>query len=157
VDRSGASLRSPFFALDDHLTGYTAVIANLPGAERREPDWRGFRDLVRDLARGSEDAFAVLRWLRRLLEADAEVPRPPLEAGDAVTLTTVHGSKGLEWPVVVLPDQDRRVPPRSDPILYDPQLGVGVDLGDDEEEPVLHSLISNRKTTILEEAELRGG
>ena len=28
--------------LADHLTGYTAVIANLPGAERREADWRGF-------------------------------------------------------------------------------------------------------------------
>lgn len=142
-------------ALADHLTGYTAVIANLPGAERREADWRGFRELVRELAHGSEDTFAVMRWLRRLLDADAEVPRPPLVAGeDAATLTSVHGSKGLEWPVVVLPDLDRRVPLRSDPVLYDPGLGVSVDLGDDEEEPVLHRLISDRKA-ILEEAELR--
>lgn len=141
-------------ALADHLTGYSAVIANLPGAERREADWRGFRDLIRDLARGSEDAFAVVRWLRRLLDAGAEVSRLPLEAGNAVTLTTVHGSKGLEWPVVVLPDLDRRVPPRSDPVLYDPELGVSVDLGYDEEEPVLHRLISDRKA-IAEEAELR--
>jgi ATP-dependent helicase/nuclease subunit A len=92
--------------------------------------------------------------LRRLLDAGAEVPRPPLEADDAVTLTTIHGSKGLEWPVVVLPDLDRRVSPRSDPVLYDPELGVGVDLGDDEEEPVLHRLISERKV-MLEGAELR--
>ncbi len=141
-------------ALADRLTGYTAVIANLPGAERREADWRGFCDLVRDLARGSQDAFAVVRWLRQLLEADAEAPRPPLEAGDAVTLTTVHGSKGLEWPVVVLPDLDRRIPPRSEPVLFDPELGVAVDLGDAAEKPVLHRLISDRKA-MLEEAELR--
>jgi ATP-dependent helicase/nuclease subunit A len=95
-----------------------------------------------------------VRWLRRLLDADAEVPRPPLEAVDAVTLTTIHGSKGLEWPVVVLPDLDRRVQPRSDPVLYVPELGVSVDVGYDEEEPMLHRLISDRKAT-LEEAELR--
>ncbi len=68
-------------ALANHLSGYTAVIANLPGAERREADWRGFRKLVRDLARGSEeDTFAVVGWLRHLLDAGAEVARPPLEA-----------------------------------------------------------------------------
>jgi ATP-dependent helicase/nuclease subunit A len=149
-------LESPagVLALVDHLTGYTAVIANLPGAERREADWRGFRELVRELAHGSEDTFAVVRWLRRLLEAGAEVPRPPLEAGDGVTLTTIHGSKGLEWPVVILPDLDRRVPPRSDPILYDPELGGSVNLGRYEDEPVLHRLLSDRKA-ISEAAELR--
>jgi ATP-dependent helicase/nuclease subunit A len=106
--------RTDLLALADHVSGYTAVIANLSGAERREADWRGFCELVRDLARGSEDAFAVVRWLRRLLEAEAEVPRLPLEAGAAVTLTMAHGSKGLEWPVVVLPGLDCRMPTRSD-------------------------------------------
>jgi ATP-dependent helicase/nuclease subunit A len=96
----------------------------------------------------------MMRWLRRLLEAKAEVPRLPLEAGDSVTLTTLHGSKGLEWPVVVLPDLDRRVRARSDPVLCDPELGVSVDLGDDKERPMLHRLNSNRKA-IAEEAELR--
>ena len=96
----------------------------------------------------------MMRWLRRLLEAEAEVPRLPLEAGDAVTLTTLHGSKGLKWPVVVLPDLDRRVRARSDPVLCDPELGVSVDLGDDKERPMLHRLNSNRKA-IAEEAELR--
>lgn len=82
-----------------HPTGYIAVIANLPGAERREADWRGFRELVRILARGSENAFAVVRWPQRLLEAGGAPSRPPLEAGGAVTLTTVCGSKGLRWSV----------------------------------------------------------
>ena len=56
--------------LADHLTGYTAVIANLPGAERREADWRGFGELVGDLERGADDAFTVVRWLRQLHEAE---------------------------------------------------------------------------------------
>ena len=62
--------------LADRLTGYTAVIANLPGAERRERDWRGFSELVSDLERGSDDAFTVVRWLRQLHKAEAQVPRP---------------------------------------------------------------------------------
>lgn len=141
-------------AFADRLTGYTAVIANLPGAERREADWRGFRELVRDLERGFEDVFAVMHWLRSILDAGVQVPRPPLEAGNTVTLTTVHGSKGLEWPVVVLPDLDRRVPPDSGQVLFNPAFGVSVNLGGDEEKPILHHLISDHKAS-LREAELR--
>jgi ATP-dependent helicase/nuclease subunit A len=64
-----------------------------------------------------------------------------------VTLTTVHGSKGLEWPVVVLPDLDRRVPTRSDSVLCDPELGVSVDLGDNKEGPRTYA---ERKSATLE-------
>jgi hypothetical protein len=42
-----------------------AVQVNLPRAERRETDGRGFRELVRNLERGADDAFTVVRWLRR--------------------------------------------------------------------------------------------
>ncbi len=140
--------------LADRLTGYTAVIANLPGAERREADWRGFGDLVRDLEHGADDAFTVVRWLRGLQEAGAEVPRPPLEAGDAVSLMTVHSAKGLEWPVVVMPDLARGYPSDSSPTLFDPELGVAVTFGEDDGEPVLYRLIADRKA-LAREAEAR--
>ncbi len=140
--------------LADRLTGYTAVIANLPGAERREADWRGFRELVRDLERGADDAFTVVRWLHQIYESDAEVPRPPLEAGNAVSLMTVHSAKGLEWPVVVMPDLARGYPSQSHPILFDPEFGVAVNFGEDDGEPVLYRLIADRKL-LSREAEAR--
>ena len=140
--------------LADRLTGYTAVMANLPGAERREADWRGFRELVRDLERGADHAFTVVRWLRQLQEANAEVPRPPLEAGDAVSLMTIHAAKGLEWPVMIIPDLARGYPSHSASTLFDPELGVAVKFGDDDGEPVLYRLISDRKLRS-EEAEAR--
>lgn len=87
----------------------------------------------------------MVRWLRQLYEAGAEVPRPPLEAGDAISLMTIHAAKGLEWPVVVAPDLARGYPSQSHPVLFNPELGVAVNFGEDEVEPVLYRLIADRK------------
>jgi len=38
--------------------------------------------------------------------ADQEAKQPASRSGDAVTVSTYHGSKGLEWPFVVLTDLD---------------------------------------------------
>jgi len=137
--------------LADHLTGYTAVIANLPGAERREADWRGFVELVGDLERGADDAFTVVRWLRQLHEGDAQIPRPPLEAGDAVSLMTIHAAKGLEWPVVVIPDLARAMPSSSGAVAFDPEMGVSVDFGEENGQPTLHRLIRDKKARLEED------
>jgi ATP-dependent helicase/nuclease subunit A len=116
-----------------------------PGAERREADWRGFRELTRDLERGADHTFTVVRWLRQVYEAGAEVPRPPLEAGDAASLMTIHAAKGLEWPVVVAPDLARSYRSESHPVLFDPELGVAVSFGENYDKPVFYRLIADRK------------
>ncbi len=70
----------PSFLLQeaDLATGYTAVLAHLPGAERRLADYGAFLDLVRALeARGEGLAGAVSR-LKTLVLRGLEVPRPPL-------------------------------------------------------------------------------
>lgn len=127
--------------LADHLTGYTAVIANLPGANRREADWRGFLELVRQLEHGSSDVFAVVRRLKQLTSAEVEIPRLPLSTNDAVALMTIHAAKGLEWPVVVIPDLTRSRPNSSETIYFDPIHGAALKLEDEEGEaqkPVLY-------------------
>jgi len=110
--------------LADARTGFGAQRANLPNAARRLADWHGVLELVADLEGGAADAFALQRRLRRLRAADVKVPRPPLRSDDAVSLLTIHGAKGLEWPVVVVVDLSRRGRARSDEVLVDPDLGV---------------------------------
>ena len=126
----------------DRLTGYTAAIANLPGAERRLADWQGFGQLVKNLEQGTYDLFGVVRRLRRLCQQDVAVPRPVIAASNAVSLMTIYAAKGLEWGAVFVADLSKERP-RSYPVVrFDAQLGVAVksktQLGETQK-PVLYS------------------
>jgi ATP-dependent helicase/nuclease subunit A len=132
----------------DRLTGYTAVIANLPDAQRRLADWQGFIHLVRQLEMGLADVFTVVRRLQRIQAHQLALPRPPLEARNAVALMTIHGAKGLEWSVVIVPDLTRASPNDTSIIRFDPQMGVSWSLADDEGEkqkPALFTLLEQQQ------------
>jgi ATP-dependent helicase/nuclease subunit A len=140
----------------DRLTGYTATIANLPGAARREADWRGFRELLRSLEAGNQDVFTVIRRLKRPIERGVKVPRLPLDISDAVSLMTIHASKGLEWPVVVVADLTRSRPNTSQSVYFDPELGVGLKWDNEageSQKTVLYTVLEQMQKQ-REEAEL---
>lgn len=142
----------------DALCGYTAVIGNLPGPRRRLADWDGFRAIARQLEDGAQDVFHVVRRLKRLAEAEVELPRPMLEAGDAVALMTIHAAKGLEWPVVIVPDLTRKSPNSGSRVLFDAELGVAIKLEQDDEElpqPVLFTALLRRRERAEEEERKR--
>ena len=138
----------------DEATGYSAVVANLPGGRRRLADWRAFLGVVRSLEGWHRDAFAVARQLRRLRAAGVQLDRPTLQAGDAVTLTTIHGSKGLEWPVVVVADLGYQGGRDEPSIALDAELGFGVRLSAEDGErldPVVLSLLKVVKAAAARE------
>ncbi|MCC5972816.1 MAG: double-strand break repair helicase AddA [Rubellimicrobium sp.] len=54
-----------------------------------------------------------LEWMQT---DDLEVKRQTDSAGDQIRVMTVHGAKGLESPVVILPDTAKRVPKSPDPL-----------------------------------------
>lgn len=85
------------------------------GRPRPREAWRRLRYVVaqaRALAvRGQPSLRALLDWLERLQDLtfyDAESPVPESDE-DAVRLLTVHGAKGLEFPIVILTGLGRRV------------------------------------------------
>ncbi|MBN9562979.1 MAG: double-strand break repair helicase AddA [Alphaproteobacteria bacterium] len=67
-----------------------------------------------------------VQWLR---QSGAEVKREAEAAGGAVRIMTVHGAKGLQAPLVILPDTTA-LPPDDGPLLWetDPMTGVDVPL-----------------------------
>lgn len=156
LTRRGSLAPSALLRAADSLTGHSAVLAGLPGGRRRLADYDGFVELVRRLEVGSEDLFTVWRRLRLLLAAEVEVRRPDLAAEGAVTLLTIHSSKGLEWPVVAVADLERRDPSQREPVFFDPAVGVAVRLDDgaDSVEPALYRLL-RAQAAVREEREAR--
>ncbi|MBO9542624.1 UvrD-helicase domain-containing protein [bacterium] len=145
---SAARMESASRALQegDRHCGYTAVLANLPNPARRLADWRAFCDFVRGLEGDGTDLFPLVRRLRCLLLADLNVPRPALEARDAVALMTVHASKGLEWPLVVVPDLARSAPASRALILMDAAWGVALGLGKElGSDPALYTILKEEQ------------
>ena len=138
----------------DQATGYTGVASRLPQGQRRVKDWEGTLDLVRRLEAGSEDPYLVARQLRLLLRHEVPVPRPPLEAGEALTLLTVHGAKGLEWPVVFVLNVGgwNGQGPRKDRPLFRPGLALVPPVLDEEGEPSALFHLAKRQ---VQEEEMR--
>ncbi len=65
-----------------------------------------------------------LHWLGR---SGAEVKREQETAGETVRIMTVHGAKGLQAPLVILPDTTA-LPPEDNIILWAPDPKTGLDV-----------------------------
>ncbi len=76
-------------------------------------------------ARGHPPSLqGFLHWLRR---SGAEVKREAESAGRLVRLMTVHGAKGLQAPLVILPDTTT-MPQDEGPLSWAPDAATGLDL-----------------------------
>lgn len=120
-------------ALND--LGYLHVLAAFPGAERSLANI--------DKLLHKADSFAevngrygigqfidyvgnMVAFQEREGEANLES-----EGSNAVQLMTIHASKGLEFPLVVLTDLERKmIQPERSSIIYHPQIGLGFKVPD---------------------------
>ncbi|HVB66472.1 MAG TPA: UvrD-helicase domain-containing protein, partial [Acetobacteraceae bacterium] len=107
------------------LGGRALLFARL-GAEAGEPVDELLAAAL-DYGRAHPPALqGFLHWLRR---SAAEVKREQEAAGATVRILTVHGAKGLQAPLVILPDTTA-LPPDDGTLLWgdDPRTGVSVPL-----------------------------
>ena len=98
-------------------SGYAAAAALMADGPQRIAN---LRKLVRLATAAPEQSLG--EFLREIEEArdreDKEAPeRLYGESGDVVTITSVHGAKGLEWPVVIWADLARQRQANTDAFL----------------------------------------
>lgn len=123
------------------MTGYLATIGGLRDGERRRVNVEKLLEAARRAGRSGLSAFSA--YLDTLLQAEPREGEAPLEAEGSVRLMTVHRSKGLEFPIVILPDLGRRPLPRSGTWLARRAYGLALHLRDETgtwQKPVAYQL-----------------
>ncbi len=105
------------------LGGRARLFARL-GPEAAEPVDELLAAALRFAQSHPASLQGFLHWLRR---SGTEVKREAEGAGDAVRVMTVHGAKGLQAPLVILPDTVG-MPPQPRALLWGEADGVAVPL-----------------------------
>jgi ATP-dependent helicase/nuclease subunit A len=122
-------------AVVERLLSETAVLAAYalePEGEARVANLLKVLDTARALeATGALTFRGLVRWLKDRGASRYEEGESAVDADDAVRLMTIHKAKGLEFPVVVVPDLGREGPWRPPVVLADRASGrLAVNLGE---------------------------
>ena len=105
-----------------------AVFGAMPGGEERRQNLESLYAYAREFeASGYRGLFAFVSHLRELLEQGQQPMAAVKPGGDSVQIMSIHKSKGLEFPVVILADLAKEFN-RQDlqsPVLVHPVCGLG--------------------------------
>ncbi len=114
------------------LTGYEIVAAAAEDGAQRLSNLDKLVAIARQFERGSlrllRDFIEYIRDFRRLEAREAEAYLR--SDRDAVAILTVHKAKGLEFPVVVVPDLQRELSPVRSDVLFDRNAGLAFKVPD---------------------------
>lgn len=119
-----AGRQSPFDFFSDllnfpcpasNISGYRALYARL-GEDAKDP----LDELLNDaLDFGRHQAGSLQLFVQAHAQTHHEIKRELEEAGQAVRIMTIHGAKGLQAPIVILPDTLHALgSAKTDPILW---------------------------------------
>jgi ATP-dependent helicase/nuclease subunit A len=92
-------------------TGYYDFVGGMPGGRQRQANLRALYDRARTYEETSfRGLFRFLRFIERMEENDDDLgaARALSEQEDVVRIMTIHKSKGLEFPVVILGAMDKQ-------------------------------------------------
>ncbi len=118
------------------VTGYGDYVLAMPGGRRRRANLDMLCEKAAAFEQGSyRGLFQFIRYIDNLKKYEVDYGEETgTETADAVELTTIHRSKGLEYPVVFVCGLGKKFNLRdtTEAILLHPQLGIGCDAIDEE-------------------------
>jgi ATP-dependent helicase/nuclease subunit A len=142
-------------------TGLPDKVRVMPQGETRAANLRLLLDYAGDYQSRGGDFGDFVSYLASLQELDSDLPAAAPPAGDAVSIMSIHKSKGLEFPVVFLADISAPFNLRdlSDEVLLNPELGAACTLRDNrrmqEHETVARAAMGEKNRQALLSEELR--
>lgn len=116
-------------------TGLLAFVAGLHDGEQRQANLLDLHQRARQFGRFHRQGLARFMQFLDHLRAESDLGKPPVvsETQDVVRIMSVHHAKGLEFPVVVLPDLGKafNLDDCAGSILADRRAGLGMSAIDD--------------------------
>ncbi len=119
-------------------TAFEATLTALPAGNQRRANINKLLDVARRSRRVSLGDFNA--YLRDMIATEPREGEAPLETESAISLMSVHKSKGLEFPVVVLADCSWNRRADSSWLLLDPLVGPTCKLRDSDDQPFAYQL-----------------
>ncbi|NLX23312.1 MAG: helicase-exonuclease AddAB subunit AddA [Phycisphaerae bacterium] len=112
-------------------TDYLAYVSGLPGGLRRQEHLISLHEVARQFGGFARQGLRrFLRFVEDLIAQERQpVPGMPGSANDnVVRIMSIHASKGLEFPIVVLPDLSKRfnLQDLRGNVIVDRKLGIGL-------------------------------
>lgn len=122
---------SKLLALAVERTGYDAALLTEHLGSRKVANLRKLMDMAQEFDRA--ELFTLKDFVERLQtsvieETDEEFATTLPETGEVIRLMSIHQSKGLEFPIVIVADIDRKGPPHSRAAVLHPDFGALVKL-----------------------------
>jgi ATP-dependent helicase/nuclease subunit A len=122
--------RIPPSELIRKIVNDTGMVGVLPVGQSGEQRWANYEKLLgiaREFERlGFTDLHDFLERLNLLIEEEEREGQATTQlTADAVEIMTIHAAKGLEFPVVILPNLDRRATRYDQEPFVDDLLGIG--------------------------------
>ena len=134
-----------------------AIFGAMEDGALRQARLTALYDYARQLVQsGKAGLFDFISHLRQLLENGDAPTLGTAQAAEGVQIMSIHRSKGLEFPVVILADLQRSFN-RQDlnrPVLVHPELGLGTDRVD-RERHIRYATISKEALALRLEREAK--
>lgn len=145
-------------------TGFYSVVGCLPNGEKRMANLALLCERAADYCSdGFKGVLKFTEYIKNMIESGKEYQAAKMagENDNAVTVTTIHKSKGLEFPIVFLSDTSHlfNVTDFAKPYIYDGELGLASDIIDTERNlkyvPFIKKAIAEKKKARLWSEEVR--
>ncbi|MGX2944806.1 helicase-exonuclease AddAB subunit AddA [Enterococcus alishanensis] len=111
-------------------TAYLDYVLGMPAGQQRHANLLALVERAKDYEKSSyRGLYQFIRFIEKMQEKSKDLAEPPAtETGDAVTVMTIHASKGLEFPVVFLLNSSRKanLSDLRNKYIFDEHAGIGI-------------------------------
>jgi ATP-dependent helicase/nuclease subunit A len=129
-------------------THWLDYVGAMSGGAQRQANLQALSAYARQFEQQKQSGlFSFIAYIEQLQKADKDLGEASQEApSQAVRIMTIHGSKGLEFPIVFLPEIDKafNLMDLNNPVLMHKSAGVAFDvlLSDDQTQaPTLQKMV----------------